>query len=130
MKKSKSEEIPKMTTKNDNQNDNQNDNPGKVSIDKVSIGKVSKGKERGGEVRKDKGMRGRADQVCDGAARPAEHASRAIPPAQNYLFYKNTDESQSDTKAIGGVKPLIMPADLQRPTDTVLRGKIDHNEYP
>ena len=115
------------------QNDNPNGNPdaaeGKVSIDKVSIDKVSKDKEskdkeRGGEVRKDKGMRGRE------AARPAEHASREYPPAQNYLFYKNTDESQSDTKAIGGVKPLITLADLSRPADTVLRGKIDHNEYP
>jgi len=100
-------------------NDNQNDNPGKESKDKVS-----KDKERGGEVRKDKGMRGRE------AARPAEHASREYPPAQNLSFFKNTDENQSDTKAIGGVKPLITLADLSRPTDTVLRGKIDHNEYP
>ena len=69
-------------------------------------------------------MRGRE------AARPAEHASREYPPTQNLLFFKNTDENQSDTKAISGVKPLITPADLQRPADTVLRGKIDHNEYP
>ena len=79
------EEVKKRkNTKNGNQNGNQNDNPGKVSKDKVSKGKESKDKERGGEVRKDKGMRGRADQVCNSVARPAEHASREYPPAQNF----------------------------------------------
>jgi len=36
-------------------------------------------------------MRGRADQVCDGAARPAEHASRDPPPPDQY-FGDFTDE--------------------------------------
>ena len=38
-------------------------------------------------------MRGRADQVCDGAARPAHHASRDPPPPDQYVW-EFTDEDQ------------------------------------
>ena len=72
-------------------------------------------------------MRGRADQVCDGAARPAHHASRDPPPPDQYVWEFTDEDQGASFSAFGFMWQVIKVKAAGTGLQNRLQTKITYN---